>query len=140
MCFYTYSLSLLPLSSQNSGKEAMWTYVNNELDAQYSKPLPEVSRLKEDSLPMAEFELREQLANWLLSGFVPANSLNWLDKLVNKADYQNHLAALEQADQKLLDIVSEPRYMAALKRIISVMPDSVEQKQYLIDNIINSDK
>lgn len=89
---------------------------------------------------MAEFELREQLANWLLSGFVPANSLNWLDKLVNKADYQNHLAALEQADQKLLDIVSEPRYMAALKRIISVMPDSVEQKQYLIDNIINSDK
>lgn len=89
---------------------------------------------------MAEFELREQLANWLLSGFVPANSLNWLDKLVNKADYQNHLAALEQADQKLLDIVSEPRYMAALKRIISVMPDNVEQKQYLIEKIINSGK
>lgn len=118
----------------------MWTYVNNELDAQYSKPLPEVSRLKEDCLPMAEFELREQLANWFLNGFVPANSLNWLDKLVNKSDYQNHLVALEQADQKLLDIVSEPRYTAALKRIISVMPDSVEQKQYLIDNIINSGK
>ncbi|WP_172380782.1 hypothetical protein [Vibrio sp. Vb339] len=118
----------------------MWTYVNNELDTQYSKPLPEVSRLKEDCLPMAEFELREQLVSWLLSGFVPANSLNWLDKLVNKADYQNHLMILEQADQKLLDIVSEPRYMAALKRILSVMPDSVEQKQYLIEKIINSGK
>jgi hypothetical protein len=116
----------------------MWTYVNNELDAQYSKPLPEVSLLKEDCLPMVEFELREQLVNWLFSGFVPANSLNWLDKLVNKSDYQNHLLALEQADQKLLDIVSEPRYMAALKRIVSVMPDSVEQKQYLIEKIINS--
>ena len=68
------------------------------------------------------------------------NSLNWLDKLVNKSDDQNHLVALEQADQKLLDIVSEPRYMAELKRIISVMPDCVEQKQYLIDNIINSGK
>lgn len=118
----------------------MWTYVNNELDAQYSKPLPEVSRLKEDCLPMAEFELREQLASWLLSGFVPANSLNWLDKLVNKADYQKHLMALEQADQKLLDIVSEPRYMAGLKRIVSAMPDNVEQKQYLIEKIINSGK
>ena len=89
---------------------------------------------------MAEFELREQLASWLLSGFVPANSLNWLDKLVNKADYQNHFVALEQADQKLLDMVTEPRYMAALKRIISVMPDSAEQKQYLVDKIINSGK
>ncbi|WP_347366747.1 hypothetical protein [Vibrio vulnificus] len=89
---------------------------------------------------MAEFELREQLVHWLLSGFVPVNSLNWLDKLVNKADYQNYLSALEQADQKLLDIVSEPRYMAALKRIISVMPDNVEQKQYLIEKIINSGK
>lgn len=118
----------------------MWTYVNNELDGQYSKPLPIVSRLKEGCLPMAEFELREQLAHWLFSGFVPANSLNWLDKLVDKADYQNHLSALEQADQKLLDIVSEPRYMAALKRVISVMPDNVEQKQYLIEKIINSGK
>ncbi|MDK9519839.1 hypothetical protein [Vibrio parahaemolyticus] len=118
----------------------MWKYVNNELDVQYSQPLPKVSRLKEDCLPMAEFELREQLTNWLFSGFVPANSLNWLDKLVSKSDYQNHLVALEQADQKLLDIVSEPRYMAALKRIVSVMPDSVEQKRYLIEKIINSDK
>ncbi|CDT76626.1 hypothetical protein [Vibrio crassostreae] len=118
----------------------MWTYVNNELDAQYSKPLPEVSRLKEGCLPIAEFELREQLVNWLFSGFVPANSLNWLDKLVNKSDFQNHLVALEQADKKLLDIVAEPRYMAALKRIVSEMPDSVEQKQYLIEKIINSGK
>jgi hypothetical protein len=53
----------------------MWSYVNNELDVQYSKPLPKVFRLKEDDLPMAEFELRKLLANWLFSGFVHANSL-----------------------------------------------------------------
>lgn len=126
--------------SKIKGLVAMWKYVNNELDVQYSQPLPKVSRLNEDCLPIPEFELREQLTNWLFSGFVPANSLNWLDKLVNKSDYQNHLVALEQADQKLLNIVSEPRYMAALKRIVSVMPDSVEQKRYLIEKIINSDK
>ncbi|WP_000266126.1 hypothetical protein [Vibrio mimicus] len=118
----------------------MWKYVNNELDVKYSRPLPNISRMKEDCLPIAEFELREQLSKWLFSGFVPANSLNWLDKLVNKSNYQNHLAALELADKELLDIVSEPRYMAALKRIVSVMPDSVEQKHYLIEKIINSDK
>lgn len=84
----------------------MWVYVNNELDIQYSRPIPSISRMKDDCLPMSEFELREQLAKWLFSGFVPVNSFNWLDKLVKKSNYQNHLTALELADQKLLDIVS----------------------------------
>jgi len=115
----------------------MWTYVNSELDIQYSKPLPDVSRLTEDCLPRAEFELRKSLVNWLLSSFVPANSLNWLDNLINKNGYQQKIAHLEDANKNLRELVSEPRYMAALKRVISVMPDNVAQKQYLIENIIN---
>lgn len=118
----------------------MWTYVNSELDAHYSKPLPEVSRLAKECLPSAEFELRKQLANWLMSHFVPANSLGWLDKLVSKSDYQQKLESLENANTQLLDLVSDEKYMAALKRVVSVMPDTVAQKQYLIDNIITKSK
>ncbi|AIW22633.1 hypothetical protein F0267_00650 [Vibrio coralliilyticus] len=114
----------------------MWSYVNNALDEQYSKPLPKIYRLHESCLPIEEFELRELLAKWLFSAFVPVNSFNWLDRLVNESEYQSHLVALREADQELLDLVSDPLYMAALKRVLSVMPDSVAHKQHLIEKII----
>ncbi|CAH1590112.1 conserved hypothetical protein [Vibrio jasicida] len=113
----------------------MWSYVNNALDEQYSKPLPKIYRLHESCLPIEEFELRELLAKLLFSAFVPVYSFNWLDRLVNKSEYQSHLVALREADQELLDLVSDPLYMAALN-FLSVMPDSVAHKQHLIEKVI----
>lgn len=114
----------------------MWTYVENELDSAYSKPLPDVQRLKDSDLPKSEFELRAALAKWLMCDFVPANSLSWFDKTFNKADYQNKKNSLEKADAELKNLITNPANMAALRRVISVMPDYVSQKQYLIDNFI----
>lgn len=115
----------------------MWTYVENELDSAYSKPLLDVRSLKETDLPKAEFELRTVLASWLMVNFVPAKSLSWVDKVFNKADFEKKQQSLESANYQLKDLLVHPQYMAALQRVVSVMPDHVPQKQYLIDNFID---
>lgn len=76
------------------------------------------------------------MAGWLIQDFVPFDSLSWIDKLLSKTKYLQAQDNLIQRDYKLRSVLSRSEYMAALKRIVSVMPENVPQKQYLIDKFI----
>ncbi len=115
-----------------------WIYVNNLLDEKYNDQVPTALELSKDSFPSQEFELRAVLADWLMQAFVPFDSLSWIDKLIAKTKYRQAQDNLIQNDCKLRSILSGSEYTAALKRIVSVMPEHVPQKQYLIKNFIRS--
>lgn len=115
----------------------MWTYVENELDKAYTKPLPNASYLQREDLPIAEFEVREALAAWLMERFVPANSLGWFDKIFDSQSYQNTQRDLDAADTILASLLIKPEYISALYRILSVMPENVPQKKYLTEKFLS---
>jgi len=114
------------------------SYVNTPLDKQYRTPLPDQSMLPKKSLPRCEWELRKALADWLMTAFVPFNSLSWIDQWVSKKAYNLACIRLEHADSELRALInSGSEYKAALKRVLSVMPGHLPQKEYLVRNILN---
>ena len=107
-----------------------WTYVESELDTVYKTP-PEVDRATDADLPKSERELRKVLADWLMNGFVPVNSFSWFDKWFNNSEVETANDVLKAKNKELIMLLVEPVYMAAFKRILSVMPDTVDHKQLL---------
>ncbi|GLR71635.1 hypothetical protein [Agaribacter marinus] len=114
-----------------------WKYVSNENDEKYCLPLPESQTLSESDLPKNEFDLRAKLAFWQMNFFVPFNSLGWFEKHLDSKNYKEVKTKLDHADQELIEIIASPENHAALKRILSVMPEHVPQKRYLVDHVLS---
>lgn len=108
-----------------------WTYVDNILDTTYSQPLPDVQMISTTALPESEFTLRKFLTAWLMTKYVPYNSLSWLDKLLDKKNYKKKVDFLHEGDKQLKELLEKPEYMAAFQRVLSRMPDHVPHKEYL---------
>lgn len=115
-----------------------WTYVSNVFDERYRKEPPSSLILPKNSFPSQEFELREKLADWLLTAFIPFDSLSWIDKLISKKECKQLQENLTKKDIELMSILSDIEYISALKRVVSFMTTDVPQKKYLIDNFIKT--
>ena len=115
----------------------MWKYVENELDEKYKGMLPDSPCLSSNDLPESEFNIRSALATWHMKAFVPFNSLSWLDKTFDKGLFKAAKQTLEKYDDAIIEMLkSKPEKLSAFKRILSVMPDDVPQKEYFLSNIL----
>ena len=115
-----------------------WKYVKNELDTEYCQNLPDNKFLNSEYLPIAEFTVRKCITSWLIEKFTPFNSLDRLDKIINKKDWLRAKKELDDANMELKKLLSEPTSLAAFQRILSVMPAHVPQKTPLL-NILNEE-
>lgn len=115
-----------------------WIYVKNVLDEEYTQEPPPLLVLPKNSFPPQEFELREKLADWLLTAFVPFDSISWIDRIISKKKCEKAQDNLLQKDIELKSILYDFEHISALKRIISVMPEHVPQRKYLIDTYIET--
>lgn len=115
----------------------MWKYVENELDESYKGMWPDSLYLSSNDLPESEFTIRSALATWHMKAFVLYNSFSWFDKTFDKDSFKAAKQTLEKYDDAIIEMLkNESAMLSAFKRILSVMPNDVPQKQYLLSNIL----
>jgi len=81
--------------------------------------------------PSSERLVRDKLSSWVVDAFLPYNSLSLLDRLLDNEKAEKIKSNLNNADIEIKELLKEHENLAALKRIISTMPHSLDMKKYI---------
>lgn len=120
----------------------MYKYVKDKFDHTYSYSLPQGIDLTEHDVPLEEIEIREMVAAWNVSGYVPIFGSDEMferyvcshSMIAVKGDWHSKpekqkAARLERLEKTFITVCHHRVYFAALARLVSSLPDSAVKQR-----------
>lgn len=106
-------------------------YVSSPLDEKYSVAPPAKEFIEEDALPPEEFEVRKNLAKYVLA-LIHRDSMNVVDRMLDYKEFRKWDKLVKDEKARMKDVFNKsPLHKAAMMRMVNNSPkDSDIRKLY----------
>lgn len=106
-------------------------YVSSPLDEKYSVAPPEEEFIEEDALPPEEFEVRKNLAKYVLA-LIYRDSMNVIDRMLYYKEFRRWDKLVKDEKARMKEVFNKsPLHKAAMMRVVNNSPkDSGIRKLY----------